>query len=63
MPGRRGRPESLKRRFGNLLLQKRACAKTLEEVESLKKEYKAQGKKVRVIVSKDPECNFKIYTN
>jgi hypothetical protein len=45
MPGRRGRPESLKRRFGNLLLQKRACAKTLEEVESLKKEYKAQGKK------------------
>lgn len=65
MPGKRGRPEVEKRKFGNLILEKRACAKSLQEVRALKESYKRQGKRVRVVEGpkNDPECNFKIYTD
>lgn len=62
---KRGRPEKNIRRFGDLILEKRACAKSLQEVRALKEGYKAQGKRVRVVEGPkgDPECNFKIYTD
>lgn len=61
----RGRPEKDQRRFGKYILNKRACARSLQEVEALKKSYKEQGKKVRVVEGPkgNPECNFKIYTD
>ncbi len=45
MPGNRGRPENKdgKRKFGNLVLEKRACARSVQELNALKKSYKEKG--------------------